>query len=111
LLSREPPKLGFRKLVCARLHGAPGASQPLFVVAHAVAPLMAIPTQDLLLSEQPLRPEAAVNIEHPHFRALLQMAREQPTLAGYCLAKALLLDRDRGLEFDVELIDAAIALG
>ena len=111
VLRREPPKLGFRKLVGARLHGAPAASQPLFVVAHEIAPLMATPTPDMLLSDRPLRPEAAVNIEHPHFRALLKMAEDQPTLAGYCLAKALLLDRDKGLEFDVELIEAAVGLG
>jgi hypothetical protein len=107
---RQPPKIGFRKLVAARLHGTPGTTQPLFVVAHAVAPLMAIPTRDMLVSQRPDRPEAAVNVEHPHFRTLLRFAREQPQLAGYFLAKALLLDRDRGLEFDVELIEAATGL-
>lgn len=108
-LQREPPKIGFRRLVCARLHGARGGAYPLFVVAHEVAPLMAIPTPDMLVSDRAVRPEAAVNIEHPHFRALLQIARDQPAIAGYCLAKALLLDRDRGLEFDEDLIQAALA--
>ncbi|MFO7568077.1 MAG: ATP-binding protein [Enhygromyxa sp.] len=107
---REPPKVGYGKLVCARLHGAPGDRRPLFVVAHEVAPLMAIPTRTMLLSERPLRPEAAVNVEHPHFRALLRLASEQPAIAGYALAKALLLDEDRGLEFDPDLITAAAGL-
>jgi hypothetical protein len=107
----EPPKLGFGRLVCARLHGSPGDRAPLFVVAHEVAPLMAIPTQNLLLSERAVRPEAAVNSEHSHFRALLRVAGEQPELAGYALAKALLLYGDRGLELDVDLIEAAVRLG
>jgi hypothetical protein len=107
---RQPPKLGYRRLVCARLHGGPGDRQPLFVVAHAIAPLMATPTRHMLLSAQPVRPEAAVNIEHPHFRALLRLASEQPAIAGYALAKALLLDEHRGLEFDVDLIEAAVGM-
>ncbi len=104
---REPPKLGFGRLVCARVSGASGARSPLFVVAHEIAALMAIPTRDLLLSERPLRPEAAVNAEHPHFRALLRLWGQVPDLAAYALAKALVLDGDRGLEFDVDLISAA----
>lgn len=108
---REPPKIGYRKLVCARFHGAPDNRMPLFVIAHEVAPLMAIPTNNMLVSDRPARPDAAINVEHPHFRALLQLAAEQPSLAGYALAKALLLDEDRGLEFDVDLIAAAVALG
>jgi hypothetical protein len=107
---RQPPKIGFRKLVCARIQGAPGAAQPLFVVAHAVAPLMAVPTTDMLVSQREDRPEAAVNVEHAHFRTLLRFARERPELAGYFLAKALLLDRDRALEFDVDLIEAAVGI-
>jgi len=110
-LRREPPKLGYRKLVCARFHGAPGDKLPLFVVAHQIAPLMATPTANMLVSERPARPEAAVNVEHPHFRALLRLAAQQPAVAGYALAKSLLLDEGRGLEFDVDLIEAAAALG
>lgn len=112
-MRQRAPEIGFRKLVCARLHGASGGQSPrdrLFVVGHEIAPLMAIPTAELLLSDRPARPEAAVNGEHPHFRALLKLAERQPTIAAYGLAKALVLDGDRGLEFDVDLMQAAIAL-
>ena len=101
------PRLGYGRLVCAELHGAAGRELPLFVVAHAVAPLMATPTKDMMVSERPERPEAAVNASHPHFRGLLRLATREPELAAYCLAKALLLLEDRGLEFDDQLIRAA----
>ena len=104
---RESRSFGYQRLVAARFHAAPGEWPPLFVVAEEIAPLMAIPTVDTLVSERPDWPEAAVNIEHPHFRALLRLAGEQPELAGYGLAKALLLDADRGLGFDIDLIEAA----
>jgi hypothetical protein len=106
LRGREPT-IGFQKLVGARLNAAPGRRLPLFVVAHEVAPLMAVPTADRMLSERPERPEAAVNCEHPHFRALVRLAAREPELAAYCLAKSLLLSDGRGLEFDVDLIQAA----
>jgi hypothetical protein len=107
---RKPLRFGFGRLVAAQLDAGPGLDRPLFVVAHAIAPLMAIPTKDMLVSTRPLRPEAAVNIEHPHFRALLRLSRDQPAMAAYALAKALLLDEDRGLEFDGDLIAAALSL-
>jgi hypothetical protein len=107
---RKPLRFGFGRLVAARVDAGPGLDRPLFVVAHAIAPLMAIPPKDMLVSERPLRPEAAVNVDHPHFRALLRLSREQPAIAAYALAKALLLDEDRGLEFDGDLIEAALQL-
>ncbi|KIG13841.1 hypothetical protein DB30_07496 [Enhygromyxa salina] len=104
-------RISYGALVCARLHGRPGASLPLFVVAHEVAPLMAIPTEDRMLNERSERPQAAVNCEHSHFRALLQLASQGPEhmqdIAAYCLAKSLLLDADRGLSLDPLLISAA----
>lgn len=99
---------GFRRLVCARLHGTYVGQERLFVVAHEIAPLMAVPTEHNFLSARGRKREAAVNCEHPHFRALLRVAEREPELAAYCLAKALLLDEDRGLEFDVPLISSAI---
>lgn len=105
---RRPPRLGYGRLVCAELHSAAGRELPLFVVAHQVAPLMAVPSAEGLVSERPERPEAAVNTHHPHFRALVKLARDEPELAAYCLAKSLLLVEDRGLEQDGELIAAAV---
>jgi hypothetical protein len=108
LLGGRDPVLGFRRLICARLHGTHADQDRLFVVAHEIAPLMAIPTEDQLLHAGGRQPEAAVNCEHPHFRALLRIAQREPELAAYCLAKALLFNEDRGLEFDVPLMQAAI---
>ena len=104
---RGEPRLGYGRLVCAELHSGAGLELPLFVVAHAIAPLMAAPTREQMVSERPERPQAAVNCEHPHFRALTRLAAQEPELAAYCLAKSLLLVENRGLEYDVELISAA----
>jgi len=108
---RRPPAFGFADLVGARFQEASGGDlgvrARLFVVAHEIAPLMAIPTAAMLLSGRRARPWAAINCEHVHFRALLRLAEAQPEIAAYGLAKALLLDRERGLEFDVDLIEVA----
>jgi hypothetical protein len=108
LLGGREPVLGFRRLVCARLHETHTGHERLFVVAHEIAPLMAIPTEDNLLHARGRQPEAAINCEHKHFWALLRVAQREPDLAAYCLAKALLFNEDRGLEFDVPLMQAAI---
>jgi hypothetical protein len=102
------PVLGFRRVVCARLQGTHVGHDRLFVVAHEIAEMMAVPVERNLLHARGRQPEAAVNCEHAHFRALLRIATREPQLAAYCLAKALLLDEDRGLEFDVPLMRAAM---
>ena len=104
ILRRGSP-LGYRKLVCAELHGD---LSPLFVVGPSIAPLMTRPGRDLY--ERQAAREAAVNREHPHFLAMLELAAREPALAAYCLARSLVLDRDRGLEFDTPLMEAAIEL-
>lgn len=108
LLGGREPVLGLRRVVCARLHGTHAGHDRLFVVAHEIAPMMAVPTERAMLHARGRQPEAAVNCEHAHFRALLHIATREPQLAAYCLAKALLLDEDRGLEFDVPLMRAAM---
>jgi len=104
-----PPRVGYSRLVGARLGRLPGGVQPLFVVAHAIAPMMALPTPAGLESALDGHPEAAVNIDHPHFRSLLSFAEAQPSLAAYCLAKSLLLHADRGLDLDPALMHSALA--
>jgi hypothetical protein len=96
--------LGYRRLVCAELFGD---ASPLFVVGPRVAPLMARPGRANYGEDAR---EAAVNREHPHFRAMLALAEREPSLAAYCLARSLLLDRDKGLVFDTPLMEAAIEL-
>lgn len=107
-LEGREPVLGYRRLVCAHLHGTHAGHDRLFVVAHEIAPLMAIPTAHNMVHVLGRPGEAAVNCDHPHFRGLLRVAAREPELAAYCLAKALLLDEDRGLEFDVPLMLAAM---
>jgi hypothetical protein len=102
---RRAKSLGHRRLVCAELFGD---ASPLFVVGPRVGPLMTRPGRPTYEGRH--APEAAVNREHPHFRALLSLAEREPSLAAYCLARSLLLDRDRGLEFDTPLMEAAIEL-
>lgn len=49
----------------------------------------------------------AINREHPHAIKLQQLHRVEPQLAAYCLAKCLLLEEDRDLGFDQDLMHAA----
>ncbi|MCA9683539.1 MAG: hypothetical protein KC457_15165, partial [Myxococcales bacterium] len=113
-LGGAAPRIGYRRLVAARFHGAGGSvtlaggRRPLFVIAHAIAPLMALPTDELMISALDGQPEAAVNCEHPHFRALLRLYERAPDMAAYCLAKSLLLQVDRNLELDLALMGAAL---
>jgi hypothetical protein len=68
---------------------------------------MALPPPGGLAPDRASRPEAAVDVGHPHFRAMLQLWRTRPRMAAYCLAKALLLTEDRLLSRDIDLIRAA----
>jgi Histidine kinase-, DNA gyrase B-, and HSP90-like ATPase len=95
----------YRRLVGCVL-SAPSDKPPLFLVAREVGPLMAIPPDILVDKDRPRRPEAAVNRDHPQFRALLGLYRQSPGLAAYCLAKDLLLVEDRLMERDLDLLAA-----
>jgi hypothetical protein len=75
----------------------------LFVLGRKIGPLMSLPPRGVYERGRFERPRALVNREHPHFRALLDTAREAPELAAYALAKCLLLEEDRLLERDLEL--------
>ena len=85
-------------------------SPPLFVIGRQCGGLMAVPPPGLETEKEdrPKRPEAAVNRDHPQFRALLGLQERAPDLAAYCLAKDLLLTEDRLIERDLELLDAAL---
>lgn len=95
----------YRRLVGCVLAAA-SDKPPLFLVAREVGPLMAIPPEYLSEKDRPRRPEAAVNRDHPQFRALLGLAERSPGLAAYCLAKDLLLQEDRLMERDLDLLAA-----
>jgi hypothetical protein len=48
-----------------------------------------------------------VNLEHPQLVALAELYVSRPAMAVYCLAKNLLLEEDRLLHLDGELMKAA----
>jgi hypothetical protein len=102
-------ELGYRRLVACRVTSRV-PDPPLFVVGRRVGPLMALPPRGGMAPDRASRPEAAVDVGHPHFRAMLELWSERPRLAAYCLAKALLLSEDRLLSRDVALIEAAQGL-
>ncbi|MCA9662571.1 MAG: hypothetical protein KC486_29795, partial [Myxococcales bacterium] len=99
---------GYRRLVPCRITTA-DRDAPLFVVAKAIQPLMAIPPPAAGSEGFRLRrPEAAVNVAHPQLRALLDLRALDRSMAAYCLAKDLLLVEDRKLDLDPALITAAL---
>lgn len=101
---------GFRRLTGCVLD-APAADVPLFLVERRLRRRMAIPPPlmaDCGRSKDKVQLEAAVNREHPHFRALCRLHERAPGLAAYALAKSLLLSVDRLLELDMELLRRAL---
>lgn len=94
---------GFRRMALGELGSAP-TSQPLFVVARKLSPLMALPPEGAS-SKKNL--EVVVNRDHPQFRVLARLYERDPQMAAYCLAKDLLLDEDRMLERDIALMKLA----
>ncbi len=76
---------------------------PFFVMATELNELMARPSLHADTSSLAV----AVNREHPHFQRLLELQERKPQMAYYCLAKSLLLQEDRNLHFDMEIIKAA----
>jgi hypothetical protein len=100
-------EFGYRRLVPCRVTSRVG-EPPLFVVGRTVGPMMGLPPPGSLAVDRGARPEAAVNVGHPQFRALFAQWPQRPRLAAYCLAKDLLLAEDRLLRSDQDLIHAAL---
>ena len=99
---------GYRELRGGRIEGQP--DQPhLFVLGRELRPVMALPPGGVYERGFLERPRAVVNLEHPHVRALLDLHGRSPALAGYALAKALLLQEDRDLHKDLQLAEQASA--
>ncbi len=99
---------GYDELVTCTL-GAPDEAPPLFVFARQLGPLMARPPNHQHLADvsPDQRPHAAVNRDHPHFREIVALSRDEPEMAAYFLAKSLLLTGDRLLDADARLMQAA----
>jgi len=99
---------GYRRLVGCRITGV-HHDPPLFVVARTIQPLMAPPPPGMVgQGFRLLRPEAALNLDHPQVHALVELRSAEPEMAAYFLAKDLLLAEDRELELDSQLIAAAL---
>lgn len=98
-------KTGYRRLTTCQLND-PVLDPPLFVTSRRLGELMARPPAKV--EEKERRPEAAVNRQHPHFLELQELYDVAPALATYCLAKALLLNEDRLLNLDSDLMFSAL---
>jgi hypothetical protein len=97
---------GYARLAACRLE-SPELDPPLFLVGRKLGRVMARPPRKVLESERPRRPRAVVNLEHPQLVALAELYVSRPAMAVYCLAKNLLLEEDRLLHLDGELMKAA----
>lgn len=99
LLARASSLLRAARAGYRRLHSfvpaAPTLADPLFVTGRTLGPRMARPPRDV--PDRRRRLEAAVNRVHPHFVRLARLHERLPALAGYCLARSLLL-ADRRLD-------------
>ncbi|MFC1610049.1 ATP-binding protein [Myxococcota bacterium] len=98
---------GYKRLVTCKLDAAV-CDTPLFVVGRDVGPLMARPPRGVATDGARGRLVAAINREHPQYRALVDLFEERGHLAIYCLAKDLLLVEDRLLSLDMALMGAAM---
>lgn len=74
---------------------------PLFVVAPELSSFMAKPPAHL---KRKKAMQVAVNADHTLFQQLVELGGRRGDMAAYMLAKNLLLEEDRMLERDVELI-------
>lgn len=96
----------YRRLTTCTI-SSPGEDIPLFVVAPKLSTLMSRPPKHM---KDTRIMEAAINRDHHHVKLLLRMHQQQPRMAAYCMAKALLLVQDRQLELDQTLMSLARAL-
>ena len=79
---------------------------PLFVLNRRLNTLMARPPH--YIPDRDKKQSIALNRAHSHFKLLTRLQRSDPAMAAYCLAKSLLLNQDRFLEMDTELIRNAL---
>ncbi len=97
LLERAQDLLRAAKAGFRRLHSftpaAPTLDDPLFVTGRRLGPRMARPPRYVLPDRRRL--QVAVNRAHPHFLRLARLHERWPAVAGYCLARSLLLAQRR----------------
>jgi hypothetical protein len=101
----EEVGIGYRALATC-VPAVNDANPPLFVTAKKLASIMRRPS---VIDVSPQTLEAAVNRHHPYVKKLVKLHADQPAIAEYCLARALLLHRDEELDRDAQLMEAAHA--
>jgi hypothetical protein len=84
---------------------------PMFVIARKIEGFMRRPppSEGPFGWWRPRRPEAAIDIRHPQFAGLLRLSQEEPAMAAFCLAKALLVAEDAAKGRAMTMIEAALA--
>ena len=95
---------GYAELAICRM-GVYVEQAPLFVIAPQLDTFMARPPAH---SGRRKMMSVAVNADHALFKRLRGLSQSEPQMARYMLAKSLLLEEDRLLERDVELIGYAL---
>jgi hypothetical protein len=98
---------GYRDITLGEIESGPQVPPRLFVLGRELAEVMPLPPRGVYARGLLERPRVVVHRRHPHLRRLLELAKLQPELAAYCLAKALMLEEDLALHEDIELIDHA----
>ncbi len=99
----EAVDAGYRDITLGEIHGEPR----LFVLGREIADVMPLPPKGVYARGLLERPRAVVNRRHPHFRRMLELARVDPDLAAFCVAKALMLEENVARHRDAELVEHA----
>jgi hypothetical protein len=83
---------------------------PMFVIARKIEGFMRRPppSEGPFGWWRPRRPEAAIDVRHPQFAGLLRLAQEEPAMAAFFLAKALLVAEGAAEGREMTMIEAAL---
>lgn len=98
--------VGYTELACCAL-ATSRDPEPLYLTGPELADVMLLPPAGSSLQFDRRRTAAALNVAHPQLRTLVSLYEAQPRMAAYCLAKNLLLEEDRLLWHDLDLMMAA----
>ena len=101
----ESISAGYTALATGTL-AAPVSAPPLVMVGEHLGPVMGRAPTGFVERVFDVGRAAAVNRDHPHFRRLAVLYHRSPQLATYALAKDLMLEEDRLLDLDRDLMQA-----
>ena len=98
--------LGYTAIVGGSIEGRP-ESPRLFAMGRQLSEVMALPPRGIYRRKRFERPCVLVNLRHPYFTQVQTLYRSHRAMGAYCLAKAMLLEEDRKLHRDGDLMQAA----